>query len=82
MTESQFHRHNRESGLRNLFLLTAPCPECHGTGEYVHGDDCSYAKDEGPCDCAEEPIDCCDVCGGAKRLPVRDQRVTLFTYHP
>jgi len=51
MTEAQFHTHNKESGLRNLYLLTAPCPECHGTGRYAHSDDCSYANDEGPCDC-------------------------------
>ena len=87
MTEAQFHRNNRywynkerEPTEAKLLLLTEPCPECHGTGRYVHGDECSYAKDEGPCDCAGEPMDFCDVCGGKKRFRVTDVRVTRFTY--
>jgi hypothetical protein len=79
LTEAQVHRYNkkREPTEAKLFLLSAPCPECHGgTAPFAHGDDCAECQGEGLCECP----DFCEVCNGAKRLPVRDQRVTRFAY--
>jgi hypothetical protein len=80
LIEAEVYRYNKERDptWAKLYLLTAPCPWCHGgKGPFVHSDDCAECQGEEPCECPEF----CDVCGGQKRFRVGNWRgVARFTF--